>query len=89
MGREEIRRRLMKELGDAQSAYNAANARFNVLVKEVPAGIPAPDGSLRIWQAGIESRLNFEKYTRAVRRYSEFALHGTIPEDLQDLENSN
>jgi hypothetical protein len=89
MDKDEIRRRLMKELGDAQSAYNAANARFNVLVKEVPSGIPAPDGSLRIREAGIESRLNFEKYTGAMKRYSEFALLGTLPEDLQDLENSN
>jgi hypothetical protein len=41
----------MKELGNAQSAYNAANARLNVLIKEVPSGIPAPDGSLRIREA--------------------------------------
>jgi hypothetical protein len=88
MGKDEIQRRLMKELSDAQSAYHAANTRFHMLVKEVPSGIPAPDGPRRIWEAGVESRVSLEKYTRAMKRYSEFALYGTIPEDLRDLENS-
>jgi hypothetical protein len=89
MGKDEVQRRLMKELSDAQSAYNAANARFHMLVKEVPSEIPAPDGSLRILEAGIESRVNLERYTRAMKRYSEFAIRGTIPEDLRDIEDSN
>jgi hypothetical protein len=89
MSKDEIQRRLMKELSDAQSAYYAANVRFHTLVKEVPSGIPPPDGPRRILEAGLESRLNLEKYTRAMKRYSEFAIRGTIPEDLRDVEHSD
>jgi hypothetical protein len=88
MGKDEVQRRLMKELSDAQSAYNAANTRFYMLLKEIPSGLPAPDGSQRILEAGIASRVNLERYTRAMKRYSEFAISGTIPEDLRDLEDS-
>ena len=88
MSRDEIQHRLSKELNDAQCAYIAANSHFQTLAKEVPSGIPSPDGSLRIWEAGVESRRKLEMYGRAMKRYNEFTLYGTIPEDLRDVYGS-
>jgi hypothetical protein len=54
--REEINQRLWDELDEARVAHMTASQRFNLLVKESPAGLPHPDGALSIQQAGRNSR---------------------------------
>lgn len=75
----------MKELSDAQAAYDAARECFREIANDIPPGIPEPDASLRISKAGRESRRCLAIYGRAQRRYFEFTVRGIIPEDLRDL----
>ena len=78
----EIEQRLLEQLDRARLAHVSATARFDLLVKECQSGLPHPDGSLRIHQAGKDSRLALHHYMQALTRFTEFILRGTVPEDL-------
>jgi hypothetical protein len=80
--RQEIRQRLCDQLDKARVAHLAANKRFGLVIKESPAGLPHPDGVLSIQQAGRDSREALQYYMLALKRFSDFTLYGTIPEDL-------
>jgi len=48
--------RLEREEWEAHQALTDACQKFNQVIKEMPSGMPHPDGSLRIQQAGAELR---------------------------------
>jgi hypothetical protein len=79
--RYEISQRLWHELDKARLEHAAAAERFNLLVKN-PGGIPQPDGSLGIRQAGEASRRALLHYMSALKRFTDFTLDGTVPEDI-------
>ena len=78
-----IGRRLIEELREAQRQFHEAGKKFDVIVEDVPSGLPYPDGTFRVHRAGKESQRALELYSRALRRYGDFILHNIIPEDLQ------
>ena len=80
--RQDIRQRLWDELDKARVEHVAANRQFELLVNDSPAGLPHPDGSLRMHQAGRDSRSALQDYMRALKRFTDFTLNGTVPEDL-------
>lgn len=80
--RPEIRQRLWEQLDQARVEHLAPIARFDPLIVESPAELPHPDGSLGIQRAGRDSRSALERYMHALKRFTDFALNGTIPEDL-------
>jgi hypothetical protein len=82
LDRQEIRQRLWEDLAKAQTAHLDASGRFDLLVKEGPSGLPHPDGALRVQQVGRESRAALQGYMQALKRFTDFTLRGTIPEDL-------
>jgi hypothetical protein len=63
---------LREQLDAARIEYTVASAEFDLLVKEVPSGIPPPDGSLRIHKAGQASREALQHYMRALKRLADF-----------------
>ena len=79
--RQEIRRRRWDELATAQAAHRVASDRFRLTVGESPSGIPYPDGSLLIQQVAKESKSALQRYMRALKRFTDFTLYGTIPDD--------
>ena len=80
--RQEIRQRLREAVDKAQAAHRAAGGRFDRLVNESPSGFPQPDGALHIQQVGRDSRSALQQYKHALKRFTEFTLYGTIPEDI-------
>ncbi len=78
--RHDIRQRLWDELDKARVEHLAASRQFEVLVNDSPAGLPNPDGALRMQQSGSRSAL--QDYMRALKRFTDFTLNGTVPEDL-------
>jgi hypothetical protein len=61
----------------ARIEYTVASAEFDLMVRDVPSGIPQPDdGSLRIQKAGQASRAALQHYMRALKRYA-----GFLPQD--------
>ena len=80
--RSAINRVLMGELAAAHSRHTAAANHFHLLMKEIPSGLPHPDGSQRIHAAGREAHEALEVYVRALKRFSDFTVHRIIPSDL-------
>ena len=78
----DIEERLKGELDRARAEYQATSTEFDSLIKDIPSGIPSPDGELRIRQTGAASRTALQKYSRALKRFSEYTLSGMVPKDL-------
>src|SRR3954468_8448491 len=79
---QEISRRLRDELRRAQLEHAAAKEKFEEITTQTPSGLPHPDGALRIQQAGREYRRSIELYTRALKHYTDFTIHGIAPPPL-------
>jgi hypothetical protein len=73
---------LKGQLDTARAEYEVAYKRFNLLIKDIPSEIPHPGGNLRIRQAGETSRAALQNYKRALGRFTDYALSGTVPKDL-------
>lgn len=78
----EIEERLKCDLEEARAEYQSACVEFDSLVKDIPSGIPQPDGELRLQQTGEASRAALQNYTVALKRFSQYTLSGIVPEDL-------
>jgi hypothetical protein len=80
--RQEISQQLWDQLDKARVEHLAASERFSSLAKERPGCLPAPDGTLRLQQAGADARSALRQYMTALKRFSDFTLYGTLPQDL-------
>ena len=80
--RGEMARILTEELAAAHSRHCAAAKRFHLLLKEVPSGLPHPDGAQRIHAAGKEAHESLEAYIGALKRFTDFTVHRVMPGDL-------
>ena len=78
----DIEKRLKGDLDKARAEYQSAYGEFQSIVKDIPSGIPHPDGELRIRQSGAASRAALQNYRLALMRFSDYCLSGTVPEDL-------
>jgi len=78
----DIEGRLKGELDKARAEYEATIREFHSLISDIPNEIPSPDGQLLIRQTGAASSAALQKYSRALMRFSEYLLSGTVPEDL-------
>ena len=74
---------LRGQLAKSQAEWLAASSQLDLIVHDSPSGIPQSDGSMRIRQAGQVLREAGAKYRRALRRFSDFALQGKVPDDLR------
>jgi hypothetical protein len=79
---QEVLQFLREQLDAARTAYTAASAEFDSMVREVPSGIPQPDGALRIHKAGQASRAALQNYMRALKRFADFTLEGRVTDDF-------
>ena len=82
----EIEQRLKGELDKAREAYGAASREFDLLIRDIPSGIPQPDGNLRIRKIGEASRVALKNYTLALKRFSQYTLAGIVPEDMPPMD---
>jgi hypothetical protein len=73
---------LKADLDKARAEYQAARVEFQSLVKDLPTGIPQPDGELRVRQTAAASRAALQRYRDALMRFTEYCLSGTVPKDL-------
>jgi hypothetical protein len=80
--RLEIGSLLKDQLDKARSIHLASSARFDLLIKDGPSGLPHPDGSMRVQEAGKQMRTALQSYMQALKRFSEFTVSGTVPKDL-------
>jgi hypothetical protein len=77
--RGETRKRLWEAVQQAQEEHARLSAIFDSIIAEVPRGLPAPDGVLRIEEAGRARRFAFKKYQQALSKFTEFAVKSDGP----------
>jgi hypothetical protein len=65
------------ELDRARAEWLAATAEMNETIREVPSGLPHPDGRLSIARAGEKRAAAFEKYLELLRREQPSSLRFT------------
>lgn len=75
---------LRAEVDQACEAYAKAKQNFWHISADVPTGLPHPEGRQRIENASRAQTVAMVAYTRALRRFNEFLLNGTVPEDLKN-----
>jgi hypothetical protein len=80
--RSEIETILRDEVGRARRAYQQAHLDFNSVTADIPSGLPAPDGTERIRNAGHAYRSTMNVYSDALREFNNFITDGVIPERL-------
>ena len=79
----EIRDALQAELLAAALRTLEAGEALKSLTREIPSGLPHPDGTQRILNASREVTESRYEMMKAHRRVSEFIEHGTVPEHLK------
>ena len=84
MERKRIHDALRDEFEAAKRRMNVASMKFNEVVRDIPSGLPHPDGTQRIQNAGHELIDAREKLAAAIARLNDFVSHDVVPEDLRD-----
>jgi hypothetical protein len=74
-------KRLRENLQTARDEYDAASKRFMEVVAKVPSATPAPDGPLRLQQAGEAARRALHRYMEALTELHGFETSGNRPSD--------
>jgi hypothetical protein len=88
MERERILRTLRAELAAAQHRRDEAAECFDEMIREVPTGIPHPDGPERIRQIAHEYGRTQAEATAAFGRLNDYLIHGKIPPHLNVNQKS-
>lgn len=68
----EVLQFLREQVDAARLEYTVASAEFDLMAKDLPSGIPQPDGTLRIHKVGQASRAALQHYMRALKRLVDF-----------------
>ena len=79
---------LREQLDAARIEYVKAIHEFDSSVKDIPSEIPQPDEPLHIQTAGPASGLAFQNYSRALKRFADFALEGRVADDFPPPDSS-
>jgi hypothetical protein len=86
---QRIRRILAEQFEAAVKHRNIASARFDEVRKDIPSGLPHPDGTQRIANASAEYVAALRDVGRAVQRIADFQTRGIVPDDLKDMNKGS
>jgi hypothetical protein len=79
---------LRAEVDRTQEEYTQSKKRFQAICKEVPSGLPHPDGTHRLQNAARAQTAAMVAYSNALQRFNELLLSGKDPDDLDAGEKS-
>jgi hypothetical protein len=79
----EILKSLLNEVAAATEVHRLANEAFPAVMKDIPSGLPHPDGVDRMANASTECAHAREKMRVARTRLQMFQTYGFIPKDLK------
>ena len=75
---------LLQEVAAATQLWRFANEAFQAVIKDIPSGIPHPDGVQRIHDVSAENAQARRNLHVARIRLEHFQAYGYIPPDLRD-----
>jgi hypothetical protein len=79
---------LYHDLEAATARAKAATAAFEAVTREIPSGIPRPDGTQRIYNASREVSVARVELMRAHNRLNDYLGRGILPDDLKQRSGS-
>jgi hypothetical protein len=82
--RQEIETILKADLDLARLTYESARVEFSVVMSDIPSGLPQPDGTIRIRNAGALYNAAVQAYTEALREFNAFITEGVVPVRLNE-----
>ena len=80
---QRVRRILEEQFYEAVRRRDLTSAVFNEVSRDIPSGLPHPDGTQRIGNASRDFSHALKEVNRAVQRISDFQIRGIVPEDLK------
>jgi hypothetical protein len=80
--RDEVLKIMQSDIDATKLVMEHALKVFDGMVREVPSGIPHPDGVQRIKNASRDLSSARAALNAAVARQCAFVLHGIVPDDL-------
>ena len=84
MQRAQIEEILHSELECARALYDSETTDFHVTTEDmIPIDANYPDLTKAIRAAGGERRSALQAYTLALERFTNFVVHGVVPDDLR------
>ncbi len=84
MERAEIEKVLHDELERARLLYDAEEKNFRAVTRAmIPTDANYPDRTASIRTAGEERRSALQAYSLALQRFTDFIIHGVVPNDLR------
>jgi hypothetical protein len=86
LSREEVERILRQEVERRKTGYEGARLEFDRIYNNIPSGLPSPDGTERIKNAGRDYRFNMREYDAALHEFNSFLCWGIIPDRLREPE---
>ena len=75
---------LRDEFETAKREMNLASKRFNEVVRDIPSGLPHPDGTQRIHNVARDLADARERLAAAIARLNDFMTRDIVPEDLRN-----
>jgi hypothetical protein len=79
---ERVRKILERDFLDAVQRRDSASFRFQDVTRDIPSGLPHPDGKQRIYSASRQYSASLQELSRALKRLTDFREHRIVPEDL-------
>ena len=83
MENKEILKTLLDEVAKATEASRLAKEPFSVVSKDIPSGLPSPDGAQRIHNVSSENAQARKNLQNAQARLEHFRTYGFVPKDLR------
>ena len=80
---ERVRIILEQEFLEAIKRRDLASFRFSDATRDIPSGLPHPDGKQRIYSTSREYSAALNELIRALKRLTDFRDRGIVPEDLK------
>jgi len=74
---------LVNGVAEAMAQVRAASQAFDAAIREIPSGLPQPDGAQRIYNASCELAAARKEMMKAHTRLNDFIERGIVPENLQ------
>ena len=83
-GKARVHYILEQDVTAARRRAETASNAFDMTIRDVPSGLPYPDGQQRIQNASKEYMRAREALMKAMERLGDFVAKGTVPDDLKD-----
>jgi len=80
---QRVRRILEEQFHEAVRQRDLTSAIFDEVSRDIPSGLPHPDGSQRIANASRDFTHALKEVNRAVQRIADFQIRGIVPEELR------